>query len=165
MRKEFFQGKPEEVELLKRKTFYDYVEDLVDDIKKTKEEKELKTIENKYGINSGEKNKFGDVKKEKEKGENNDINAVENAINKKRELSEALKKVKKRRIKEDEKRKIIERIIFESDTRRKAINNSTNKLKHQKYTLNKSNESTKNNISKKSYQNDNNISKTEIDNE
>jgi hypothetical protein len=158
-------GKPEEVELLKRKTFYDYLEELVDDIKKTKEEKELKAIENKYGINSGEKNKFGDVKKEKEKEENNDINAVETAINKKREFSEALKKVKKRRIKEDEKRKIIERIIFDSDTRRKAINNSTNKLKHQKYTLNRSNESTKNNISKKSYQNDNNISKTEIGNE
>ena len=35
-------GKPEELELLKRKTFYDYVEELVDDIKKNKRGKRIK---------------------------------------------------------------------------------------------------------------------------
>ena len=41
-------GKPEEEELLKRKTFYDVVEDLIDEIKKEKEEKDIKKIKNAY---------------------------------------------------------------------------------------------------------------------
>ena len=40
-------GKPEEEELLKRKTFYDVVEDLIDDIKKVKEEKDIEKINKK----------------------------------------------------------------------------------------------------------------------
>ena len=87
-------GKPEEVELIKRKTFYDMVEELIDDIKKTKEEKELKDIEDKYNINNRDKNKFGNVKKKQDKkkeDKNNDINAVDNTINKKIELIEILK--------------------------------------------------------------------------
>ena len=46
-------GKPEEEELLKRKTFYDVVEDLIDEIKKEKEEKDIKKIKNAYQENIG----------------------------------------------------------------------------------------------------------------
>ena len=37
-------GKPEEEELIKRKTFYDIVEDLIDDIKQTKNKKGNKNV-------------------------------------------------------------------------------------------------------------------------
>ena len=160
-------GKPEEVELIKRKTFYDMVEELIDDIKKTKEEKELKAIEDKYNINNRDKNKFGNVKKKQDKkkeDKNNDINAVDNTINKKVELSEVLKKVKLRKIKEEEMRNIINNIMYKSDAKRKAINDSTNKIKNKRYyLLNKTIESNRNNISKKS--NDNDKSKSENDND
>ena len=160
-------GKPEEVELIKRKTFYDMVEELIDDIKKTKEEKELKAIEDKYNINNRDKNKFGNVKKKQDKkkeDKNNDINAVDNTINKKVELSEVLKKVKLRKIKEEEMRNIINNIMFKSDLKRKIINDSTNKIKNKRNNLlNKSSDSYKNNISKKS--NDNDKSKDESDND
>ena len=59
-------GKPEENELIQRKTFYDVVDDLIDDIKKTKEEKEIKTIEDKYiNKNKNNNNKFGNIKKKR----------------------------------------------------------------------------------------------------
>ena len=112
-------GKPEEDELIKRKTFYDLVEDLIDDIKKTKNEKEIKSIEDKYNGNRNYK-KFGDVKKKvdkkKEDNKNNDdLYAVDNAINKSKELSDVLKKIELRKIREQKKRDLIDNIFFKCD--------------------------------------------------
>ena len=140
-------GKPEEEELLKRKTFYDYVEDLIDEIKKSKKQKEIKTIEDKYINNNNEINKFGVVfKKEKDKNEsdnNNVLNTVDNTTNMKIELSDILEKIKLRRKKEKQKRLIVDNILFRSDMRRKAINDSTNKINNKKKILNKSKEKDK----------------------
>ena len=159
-------GKNEEVELLKRKTFYDYVEDLIDDIKKIKEEKYIKSIEDKYTSNK-EENKFGKVKKKEEKNEDitNELNAVDNTVNKQVELCEILKKVELRKKKEKAKRCKIDNILFRSDMRRKAINDSTNKIIHKKQKLNNSTESYKNdktNTSNENTKNDN--TKEEISN-
>ena len=134
-------GKPEEEELLKRKTFYDYVEDLIDDIKKTKEEREIKSIEDKY-INNNDNNKFGNVKKKDEKKEeDSDLFVVDKAVNKQTELCEIIEKVKLRRKKEKEKIKLIDNLLFKSDLKRRAINESTFELKHKKKGLNTSHES------------------------
>ena len=159
-------GKPEEEELLKRKTFYDYVEDLIDDIKKIKEEKYIKSIEDKYTSNK-EENKFGKVKKKEEKNEDitNELNAVDNTVNKQVELCEILKKVELRKKKEKASRCKIDNILFRSDMRRKAINDSTNKIIHKKQKLNNSTESYKNdktNTSNENTKNDN--TKEEISN-
>ena len=147
-------GKNEEVELLKRKTFYDYVEEVIDDIKKRKEEKEIKTIEEKYSINYKEKYKFGSVKKDPKKEKNiNNINDVDITIDKKAELNEVLKKIYSRKIKEQQKRKLINEIMLENDMRCKAIDESTNRIGQKTNSFNKSTENNKNNTSKKSYEN------------
>ena len=145
-------GKPEEEELLKRKTFYDFVEDLIDEIKKGREEKEIKSIEDKY-INNNENNKFGmNKKKDKKDQENNDLNAFDNTTNKQIEINEILEKIKLRKKKEKQKRLIVDNILFKSDMRRKAINDSSPKIDYKKKILNKSqedeNENSKNSIEK-----------------
>ena len=121
-------GKPEEEELLKRKTFYDIVEDLIDEIKKEKEEKDIQKIKNAYqkeekkGINNFEK-------KDKEKDEEkNDLNMVDNAVNKHAEECGVLKKIKNRRINEERKRHLINNILVQSELKRRAIVRSTDKL-------------------------------------
>ena len=144
-------GKPEEDELVNRKTFYDLVEDLIDDIKIRKEEKEIKSIEDKY-TNNKKENKYGDIKKkqenksEQEKMED-EIHAVDNTIKKRKEISKALKNVILRQKKEKERRDLIEYIMFKSDLRKKAIYDSTDKLIKNK--LNKTNEIDKNEKSKR----------------
>ena len=147
-------GKPEEEELLKRKTFYDYVEDLIEEIKKSKEEKDIKSIEDKYIILS-ENNKLGNAKKKDEKkDEDNDLNAVDKTVNKQEELCGILEKVKIRRKKEKERNNLIDNILFKSDMRRKAINDSTTKKLNKRKDLNKSHESDKNEESKNSNENE-----------
>jgi hypothetical protein len=149
-------GKNEEVELLKRKTFYDYVDEVIDDIKKAKEEKEIKTIEEKYSVNIKEKYKFGSVKKDPKKEKNiNNINDIDITLNKKAEQNEVLKKVYLRKIKEQQKRKIINEIMLKNDMRCKAIDESTNRIRQKTNSFNKSKENNKSNISKKSHENDN----------
>ena len=150
-------GKPEEDELFKRKTFYDFVDDLIDEIKQTKQEKEIKSIEDKYVKKNNNDNKFGNIKKKDEKKKESDVlNEVDNAINKQKEIGDILGKVKLRKIKEKEKRDIIDKILFKCDIRRKAINDSTNKLKLSKSILNNSKESYKNNKSLSSIENEKN---------
>ena len=143
-------GKPEEEELLKRKTFYDYVDDLIGEIKKSKEEKDIKSIEDKY-ISPADKNKFGNVKKKDEKKDkdvDNDLNAVDNTVNKQVELCEILEKVKVRRKKEKERSHLIDIILLRSEMRRKAINDSTHKKTDKRKDLSKSLESDINEESK-----------------
>ena len=147
-------GKPEEDELINRKTFYDLVEDLIDDIKKTKEEKEIKSIEDKYIDNKNNDKKYGNSAKKDDKSKshkliNEDINAVDNALNKQKYLSNVLKKVKLRQMKEKEQRDLIHNIFFKCDLRAKAIYDSVIKLAKSKKLLNMSHESNKSNRNEK----------------
>ena len=118
-------GKPAEEELIKRKTFYDEVEDLIDEIKKEKTERNIKKITKEYNNketknkNRGDKNNLGN---------NNDINMVENARNKHSELSEALKHVKNRKIKEERVRQLINNMLIKSELKSRFINISTDRL-------------------------------------
>ena len=143
-------GKPEEDELINRKTFYDLVEDLIDDIKKTKEEREIKSIEDKYIDSKNNDKKYGNSIKKNDKAKSNklindDINAVDNTLNKKKYLSNVLKKVKLRQMKEKKQRDLIHNIFFKSDLRTKAIDDSVMKLIKSKKILNMSHESNKSN--------------------
>ena len=82
------------------------------------------------------------------KDEDNDLNAVDNTVNKQVELCEILEKVKVRRKKEKEKIHLINNILLRSEMRRKAINDSTNKKTDKRKDLNKSHESVINEESK-----------------
>lgn len=103
-------GKPEEDELVNRKTFYDLVEDLIDDIKITREEKEIKSIEDKY-TNNKKDNKYGNLKKKEDKKNEqekmqDEIDAVDNTIKKRKEVSKALKNVELRQKKRKRKKRL-----------------------------------------------------------
>ena len=120
-------GKQEEEELLKRKTFYDIVEELIDEIKQKKEEKEINKIKNKYNVEK--KQNFNDFdKNDKNKEESNELNMVDNAINKHSEASKILEKIKIRKLNEERTRHIITNILVRSDLGSKAIKRSTDKL-------------------------------------
>ena len=122
-------GKPEENELIRRKTFYDLVGDLIDNIKTTKEEKTIKTIEDKYLQKNN--NKYGIInKKDEKKNSDNNLNNWDNSLNKKIELSGILEKVKLRKSKEKQKRNKINNILFRCDIRIKNIDDSANKIKN-----------------------------------
>ena len=119
-------GKPEEEELIKRKTFYDIVEDLIDDIKRTKDEKTIDNIKKNYNKEHENSKEFD--KKDKNSKKNDDINMVDNVINKHSEVSRSLEKIRFRKIKEDKIRQKINNILIQSDLSRKAIEKSTDKL-------------------------------------
>ena len=144
-------GKQEEEELLKRKTFYDIVEELIDEIKESNEEKKLNNIKNKY--NKGEKKNFDDFdKKDKNDEENNELNMVDNAINKHSEVSKVLEKIRIRKLNEERTRHIITNILVQSDLSRKAIIHSTDKYienKNKEDIINKKEEMKNNKIEKK----------------
>ena len=144
-------GKQEEEELLKRKTFYDIVEELIDEIKESNEEKKLNNIKNKY--NKGEKKNFDDFdKKDKNDEENNELNMVDNAINKHSEVSKVLEKIRIRKLNEERARHIITNILVQSDLSRKAIIHSTDKYyekKSEEDIINKNEEMKNNKIEKK----------------
>ena len=115
------------VEDFKRKTFYDIVEDLIDEIKQIKEEKTIDNIKDKHS--KEQKKIFNDFDKdEKNKEEINDFNIVDNAINKHSEASKILEKIKIRRLNEERTRHIITNILVRSDLGTKAIKRSTDKL-------------------------------------
>ena len=160
-------GKPEEDELVKRKTFYDLVEDLITDIKLTKEEKEIKSIEDKYTINKKD-NKYGNLKKmENKKKEDkmiDEISAVDNTITKRKAISKALRNVELRLKKEKERRDLIEYILFKSDLRKKSIYDSTDKLIKNKNKLNKTNVNDKNEKSKRNELDDNETNNDDYEN-
>ena len=143
-------GKPEEEELIKRKTFYDIVEDLIDDIKQTKDKKTLDNITRNY--NKENKNSKDLDKKDKNKEKNNDINMVDNVINKHSEVSRSLEKIKIRHFNEERTRRKINNILIQSDLSRKAIERSTDKLlenKNKEEMVNVTEEGTNNKIKKK----------------
>ena len=145
-------GKPEEEELLKRKTFYDFVEDLIDEIKEGKEEKALKKLQDKYN-HGGKKNNFNEFdRKSKDKDENADTDIVDNAINKHAETSKELEKVKIRRQNEERVRHHITNILVQSDLSKRAIYNSFERLyakKSKEDMINNNDENKKNKDEKK----------------
>ena len=119
-------GKREEQELLKRKTFYDSVEEIIGEIKQKEEERDKQEIMDEY--NKDEKNYLNrkDIKGNKEYDEN--INANDNVMNKHFEASKVLKKIKLRKLNEERTRRIINKILEDTELSRKAINSSTDKL-------------------------------------
>ena len=132
-------GKREEQELLKRKTFYDSVEEIIGEIKQKEEERDKQEIMDEY--NKDEKNYLNrkDIKGNKEYDEN--INANDNVMNKHFETSKVLKKIKLRKLNEERTRRIINKILEDTELTRKAINSSTdklfdNKIKKEKSILN-----------------------------
>ena len=119
-------GKREEQELLKRKTFYDSVEEIIGEIKQKEEERDKQEIMDEY--NKDEKNYLNrkDIKGNKEYDGN--INANDNVMNKHFEASKVLKKIKLRKLNEERTRRIINKILEDTELTRKAINSSTDKL-------------------------------------
>jgi len=113
-------GKPEEEEIEKRKTFYEHVEDLIEDIHEVQQKKEIEKLNKKYGI---EQNKKKIVKSKKNKKEFN-IPQQNQMI----ELSRALKEIEKRRKMEKQKRKEVDDILFKCKQRLHSINSFENKL-------------------------------------
>ena len=123
-------GKQEEQELIKRKTFYDEVEEIIDELKLSEEKKDMKKIKDKH--NKEEKKDFNEFDKTEKNEENNDINMVDNTLNKYSEVSKVLQKIKLRKLNEEKTRNIINNILTKSDLGRRAINKSTDKLVHYK---------------------------------
>ena len=111
--KEF--GEREEKELEMRKSFYEKVDSVINELKEDKEKKELKEIKNKYGINIS--------KEEKKIIKDNEYWNGDQAINKKEEMSKILKIMKDRKIKEKKNKDLIEEIMFQC---KKGINNINN---------------------------------------
>ena len=129
-------GKREEQELLKRKTFYDSVEEIIGEIKQKEEERDKQEIMDEY--NKDEKNYLNikDIKGNKEYEENE--NANDNVMNKHFEASKVLKKIKLRKLNEERTRRIINKILEDTELTRKAINSSTDKLFNNKIKKEKS---------------------------
>ena len=113
-------GKPEEEEIEKRKTFYEHVEDVIDDIHKVQQKKEIEKLNKKYGIDQDKK------KIEKSKKNKKEFNIPQQ--NQMVELSRALKEIEKRRKMEKQKRKEIEDILFKCKQSLYSINSFENKL-------------------------------------
>jgi hypothetical protein len=97
-------GKPEEEEIEKRKTFYEHVEDIIQEIHEIKEMKEFEKLNKKYGI---EQDKKKIVKSNKEQKENDDQQQKQMV-----ELSRALQQIAKRQKKEKQRRDQIDEILF-----------------------------------------------------
>ena len=113
-------GKPEEEEIEKRKTFYEHVEDIIDDIHLVQQQKETEKINKKYGIAQDKKK----LLKSKKENNNND-----NPQKKQRtELSKALQEIIKRQKKEKQKRQQIDDILFKCKQRVHSINCFDKKL-------------------------------------
>ena len=111
--KEF--GEKEEKELEMRKSFYEKVDSVINELKEDKEKKELKEIKNKYGININ--------KEEKKIIKDNEYWNGDQANNKKEEMSKILKIMKERKEKEKKNKHLIEEIMFQC---KKGINNINN---------------------------------------
>ena len=108
-------GQKEEKELEMRKSFYEKVNLVINELKEEKEKRELQNIENKYGIKieNEEKNVIKD----------NEYWNGDKASNKKEEMCKVLKLIKRRKIKEKKQRNLIEDIMFQC---KKGINNIKN---------------------------------------
>ena len=108
-------GQKEEKELEMRKSFYEKVDSVINELKEDKEKRELLEIEHKYGIKLN--------KEEKKILKNNEYWMGDHAENKREEICKVLKLTKERKKKEKEKRNLIEEIMFQC---KKGVNNINN---------------------------------------
>lgn len=113
-------GKPEEEEIEKRKTFYEHVEDLIEDIHEVQQKKEIEKLNKKYGIDQDKK------KIVKSKNNKKEFNIPQQ--NQMIELSRALKEIEKRRKMEKQKRKEVDDILFKCKQRLHTINSFESKV-------------------------------------
>ena len=112
-------GKPEEEEIDKRKTFYEHVEDIIDDIHAIQQKKQLEKLNKKYGIEHDKKK----LSSRKEKSEY--INPHKKKMI---EVSRALQQINKRKKMEKKKREEIENILFKCKHRIHSIDSFESKL-------------------------------------
>ena len=113
-------GKPEEEEIEKRKTFYEHVEDVINELHEDQKEKEFEKLNKKYGVEHDKKK----IIKSKKENKNN-----ENPEKKQRnEISKALHEIVLRRKKEKQRRSQIEDILFKCKQRVHSINCFDKKL-------------------------------------
>ena len=111
--KEF--GENEEKELEMRKSFYEKVNLVINELKEDKERRELLNIERKYGIKIDNE--------EKKTLKDNEYWNEDKANNKMGEICKVLKLTKQRKLKEKEQRNLIEEILFQC---KKGVNNINN---------------------------------------
>jgi hypothetical protein len=112
-------GKPEEEEIDKRKTFYEHVEDIIDDIHIAQQKKQMEKLNKKYGIEHDKKK----LSSRKEKSEY--INPHKKKMI---EVSRALQQTNKRKKLEKKKRDEIENILFKCKHRMHSIDSFESKL-------------------------------------
>ena len=122
-------GKPEEEEIEKRKTFFEHVEDVIDEIHILQQRKELEKLNKKYGV-SQDKKKIVKSKKEKKEFRDSQKNHMV-------ELSKALQEIDKRRKKEKHRREQIDDILLKCQQRLHSINSFENKLPKKEIELEK----------------------------
>jgi len=113
-------GKPEEEEIEKRKTFYEYVEDVIDDIHQVQQQKEIEKLNKKYGIDQDKKK----IVKSKVAKKEFNLPQQKQMI----ELSKALKEIAKRKKKEKNCREEIGDILLKCRQRLHSINSFEKKL-------------------------------------
>jgi hypothetical protein len=113
-------GKPEEDEIEKRKTFYQHVEDVIDDIHQVQQQKEIEKLNKKYGIDQDNKKITKSKKGKKEFNLPQQKQMVE--------LSRALKEIAKRKKKEKNSREEIGEILEKCKQRLHSINSFEKKL-------------------------------------
>ena len=112
-------GKPEEEEIEKRKTFYEHVDDIINDIHIIQNKKEMEKLNKKYGVEQ-DKKKIVSKKEDKERSDSEQ--------NKNIELCKALQEIKKRRKKEKKNRRQIDDILFKCKQGVHSINILDRKL-------------------------------------
>ena len=113
-------GKPEEEEIEKRKTFFEHVEDVIDEIHVSQQQKQIEKLNKKYGISQDKKKIIKSKKGEKEFNRPQEKQMVE--------LSKALQEIDKRMKKEKHKREQIDDILLKCQQRLYSINSFENKL-------------------------------------
>lgn len=113
-------GKPEEEEIEKRKTFYEHVEDVIDDIHQVQQQKEIEKLNKKYGIAQDKKKIL------KSKINKKEFNLPQQ--NQMVELSRALKEIAKRKKKEKNSREEIGDILLKCKQRLHSIDNFEKKF-------------------------------------
>ena len=113
-------GKPEEEEIEKRKTFFEHVEDVIDEIHDVQQQKQIEKLNKKYGI---EQDKKKIIKSKKEPKEFIDPKKKQMV-----ELSKTLIDIKKRKKMEKKKRGQIDDILLKCRQRLHSIDSLEDKL-------------------------------------
>jgi hypothetical protein len=113
-------GKPEEEEIEKRKTFYEHVEDVIDEIHEVQKQKEIEKLNKKYGIDQDKKK----IIKSKQGKKDFNLPQQKQMI----ELSRALKEIARRKKKEKISREEISDILEKCKQRLFSINSFEKKL-------------------------------------